>query len=265
MLQRITHPHGIVTYQSPLLREIGVIHAFSTRVGGVSGGPYASLNLGPLTKGGYTDHNTSVSENFRRLRRAIGAERTMRTVVKQVHGCEIWQPPAEPVRAGDEPEADAIITGNPLHFLVIRVADCVPILLASADGGRVAAIHAGWRGLVAGVIPETVERFGPVGAAAIGPCISLDRFEVGDEVAAAFDGANLGDTIGRTAHTKPHIDLRAAARLQLQRAGVTHVDITDRCTYRDADEFFSHRRDVTHQGQPTTGRMTAVIFPLAHC
>lgn len=261
MLERIEHPNGLVTYQSPRLREIGVIHAFSTRVGGVSDGPYASLNLGPLTKGGYTDHNTSVSENFRQLRKAIGAERTMRTVVKQVHGCEIWRPPPEPVRAGEEPEADAMVTENPLHLLVIRVADCVPILLASKDGRRVAAIHAGWRGLVTGVIPNTVERFGPVGAAAIGPCISAEHFEVGEEVVAEFDEANLNDTVDRTAYTKPHIDLRAAARLQLERAGVVEVDTTNRCTYRDADEFFSHRRDVTHQGQLTTGRMAAVILP----
>ena len=260
MLERIEHDNGLVTYQSGLLREIGVVHAFTTRVGGISDGPYGSLNLGPLTKGESTDHNTSVSENFRRLRKAIGAERTMRTMVKQVHGRGVWQPPAEPVRIEDTPEADAMITDNPLHLLVIRVADCVPILLASKDGRRVAAVHAGWRGIVAGVIPETVERFGPVAAAAIGPCISIDHFEVGEEVAAAFDEANLGDTVDRATHAKPHADLRAAARLQLERAGVAGIDTTDRCTYRDADEFFSHRRDVTHRGQATTGRMAAVIL-----
>ncbi len=263
MLQRIEHENRLVTYQSPLLRELGVVHAFSTRIGGISTGDYASLNLGPLTKGGYTDHNTSVSENFRRLRKAIGAERTMRTVVKQVHGCGVWEPPPEPVRVEDAPEADAIISDNPLHLLVIRIADCVPILMTSDDGKRVAAIHAGWRGIVAGVIPRTVEKFGPVAASAVGPCISAEHLGVGDEGVEAFEQAGLIDAVDRTTYAKPHVDLRRAARMQLEQAGVTAIETTDRCTYRDHDEFFSHRRDVTHRGRATTGRLAAVILPPA--
>jgi YfiH family protein len=272
MLERVEHDNGVVTYRSPLLAAVGVPHAFATRVGGISPPPYDTLNLGSLEKDPRTDGNTNIAENFRRLRRAVGVERYVRVAVRQVHGAEVWTPPPAPdkaraVRFADSPCADAIVTDGQRQLLVIRTADCVPVLLATRDGHVVAGVHAGWRGVVAGVVGQALRsmqsRFGVAPAevvAAIGPAICVDYFEVGVEVGQAFAAAGLMQAT-REGGDKPHIDLPLAVHEQLRQAGVAMeaIDQTDRCTYRDADEFFSHRRDVTHRGQSDTGRMAAVI------
>ncbi len=260
MLERLEHPNGVVTYRSSLL---SVPHAFTTRRGGVSLPPYDTLNLGVLTKG-EGDANLHVAENYRRLRRALGVERRVRVEARQVHGGEVWSPPRMPVKLRDAPCADALVTDRPDHLLVIRVADCVPILLSAPGGEAVAAVHAGWRGVAAGVILNAVEAMpcepGAL-AAVIGPCISVEHFEVGPEVVEAFNEVGLGETVDHSTHARPHIDLRRAARHQLAAAGVRNerIDAAAGCTYRDEVEFFSHRRDVTHRGLPATGRMAAVI------
>jgi hypothetical protein len=100
-------------------------------------------------------------------------------------------------------------------------------------------------------------------AAAIGPCLSLERFEVGPEVAGAFEDAGLGAAVDRRPASRPHGDLRAAAAIQLERAGVRRIDATDRCTFEHADEFWSHRRDVTRGGRARTGRLAALIATAA--
>ena len=267
MLDLVAHDNGLITYQSPLLGALGVRHAFSTRVGGVSRGDFASLNLAGLTKGD-GDANTSVAENFRRLRKAVGLERLPRDAPRQVHGRGVWTVEGPPTRPGDAPEADAAVTAEPGRLLVIRTADCVPILLASADGRVVAAVHAGWRGVIAGVVPAAVSRLrevagGDAVVAAIGPCISAAHFEVGPEVAERFAAAGLASGVISHGSSNPHVDLREAVLRQLQHQGLdpAAIDTTDRCTYRDADKFFSHRRDVTHHGQGHTGRMAGVITP----
>jgi YfiH family protein len=254
MLTRVVHDNGVVTYQSPLLRGAGVVHGFSTRLGGVSRGAYASLNLGPLAKDDATDFNTSIAENYRRLRRALGVDRLPRVECRQVHGGEVWRAGETLVRPEDAPCADAIVCDVPGRLVVIRTADCVPILLATRDGRTVAAVHAGWRGVVAQVVSHTIAATPGDLVAAIGPCISAAHFEVGDEVAEAFAAAGLAETVVRGAAAKPHIDLQRAVRVQLQRSGVTAIDAADLCTFRDADEFFSHRRDAG-----VTGRMAAVV------
>jgi YfiH family protein len=265
MLQRIEHESGVVTYQSPKLSTCGVRHAFSTRLGGVSEGPYASLNLATLEKSEQSDFNTNVAENFRRFRRAIGAERLVRTAVKQVHGATAWVPPAQPTRPQDEPEADALLSDRAEKLLTVRIADCVPVLLASADGRAAAAIHAGWRGLVAGVIPETagqmLEQFGVDPGrliAAIGPAISVAHFEVGEDVAESFIKAGLAGAVDRSLRPSPYLNLAEATLMQLLDSGLSsdHIDVTNRCTHRDAAEFFSHRRD-----EGVTGRLVAAIAP----
>lgn len=277
MLERVEHENGVVTYQSPLLGAAGVAHAFSTRIGGVSPPPYGTLNLGVLEKDPATDGNTNIAENFRRLRRALGVERHVRAQVRQVHGKEVWSPPppppeGRPVRLKDAPCADAMVTDRPGNLLVIRTADCVPVLLASRDGAVVAAVHAGWRGVVAGVIPQTLRalqtRHGLVPQdliAAIGPCISAEHFEVGPDVGQAFAAAGLMNAVEQRG-PKPHVDLQEAVDEQLRHAGfaIEAIDRNDRCTYRDEAEFYSHRRDVTHRGGRDTGRMAAVIAPRAH-
>ena len=264
MLRRVEHDNGVVTYQSPMLEEVGVPHGFSTRLGGVSQPPYDKLNLASLDKGA-GDHNANVSENFRRLRAALGLQRYMRMAARQVHGSAVWQAPNRPTR--QTTCADAITTEHPRQMLTIRTADCVPILLASAKGDVVAAVHAGWRGIVAGVLPRTLERLEEMGVdlaglrVAVGPCIGVGHFEVGPEVAEAFRVAGLTHVIQDPPHHDGPvtIDLRRAVECQLTRVPMVNVDATDRCTYRDETEFFSHRRDVTHRGQSDTGRMAAVI------
>ncbi len=237
---------------------MGVAHAFTTRLGGVSGDGGDVMDLNP---GGDPAH---LAENLSRLRTAIGVSDRAAVLVSQVHGSTVHVPPdtADPA---DRCEADAIVSGDRGAMLVIRVADCVPVLLSGPGGRIVGAVHAGWRGIVGGVVERAVDvmrdRFGASPGeitAAIGPCISVAHFEVGPEVAEAFESVGLGAAIDRARSEKAHIDLPAACRAALLRHGVheNRVDITDRCTYRDVKDFFSYRRD-----SGRTGRLAAVICP----
>ena len=155
-----------------------------------------------------------------------------------------------------------MITTHRDALLSVRVADCVPILLAGADGRTVAAVHAGWRGVVANIAEVAVAELCRIGqtapenlTAAIGPCISREAFEVGPEVAGEFLEL-FGQQVMDSSRARPHVDLRAAVGLQLLAAGVPadQIDTTDRCTHRDRAEFYSHRRDAG-----ITGRLAAVI------
>jgi YfiH family protein len=142
----------------------------------------------------------------------------------------------------------------------VRVADCVPVLLAAADGRTVATVHAGWRGVIAGVVTAALAELRSRDVvAAIGPCIGFDAFEVGPEVLDAFR-SEFGEhaPVAASANGKGRVDLRRAVSMQLTRSGIPaeHIDSTDRCTHRDRDEFYSHRRD-----NGVTGRMAAVISP----
>lgn len=263
MLQRRTAPNGVVFYASPLLESIGVPHAFSTRLGGTSPPPFDSLNVGNPNGCDIQDDYARIWDNYRLLQAAAGCAEREVCRVHQVHGDV-----AARVRAGEpfdtSAKADAIVGSDPHRVLSVRIADCVPVLLASGDGKTVAAVHAGWRGVVAGIAPAALREMRAEPArcgAAIGPCIGFDAFEVGREVMEAF-GAAFGD--GAPVRARPdgkgHVDLREAVRRQLVAAGVPEdrIDTTDRCTVRDADEFFSHRRD-----NGITGRMAAIIAPRA--
>ena len=248
MLERFESPDGLIGYRSSELAALGVPHAFTTRVAG--GG--RELDVGPLG-----------DVLARRLRRLAGALDSARPVdLRQVHGASVWEVDEElPVA---DVRADALVTERADRLLLVRTADCIPLLLAREDGRRVAAIHAGWRGLAAGVIPHALDALGPgdwVGA--IGPCVSRPHFEVGPEVRAAFEAADLSEAVHPDRGSRAHVDLRSAAAIQLERAGVRRIDRTDRCTYEHAAEFYSYRRDVTHGGRPRTGRLAALIAPVA--
>lgn len=269
----MSHPNGVVTWQSSLLRETGVIHAFSTRLGGVSAVPFDSLNLGNPSGCENPDADEHLIENYRRLQDAIGASQMPHAWVRQVHGRSVELLEREPEneygetleaalrdRFSGQMSADAIVSTVPRVLLTIRVADCVPILLASKDGKIVAAAHAGWRGVVGNIVEKTVRSLHEAGAAphdliaAIGPCISVANFEVGNEVAAEFASRGLGDAVSQSGSEKPHVDLQRAVQMQLERAGVLSTDAHPFCTFRDAVDFYSHRRD-----QGLTGRLAAVI------
>ena len=246
MLEHMTAADGTVFFQSPTLRSIGVPHGFSTRIG----------------PGGRNDFSlgSGSPENLPVFAHALGCASRALATVHQVHGTCV----AEGICGDKSVEADAILSANPTQLILIRTADCVPILLSSHDGTRVAAIHAGWRGLVAGVIPQAAKALGvPEFIAAIGPCMGVNAFEVDEEVAQAFDAAGLGHAVERNGHAKPHVDLVFAAELQLRGCGATVVDsgfhLRDLCTYREEHWFFSHRRDRTHRGLPKTGHMGSAI------
>lgn len=266
MLHLTRHANGVETLHSPRLRDLGVTHAFSTRVGGTSPPPFDTLNLGSLQKSTHDDDlddNANVAENYRRFREAIDATKKIRIAPRQVHGRAVWQPPSGAVKPDDAPEADAIVGGDPRQLLTIRTADCLPVLFATPDATHVAAAHAGWRGLVAGVLPASVEALcersgaGPGElVAAIGPGIGVEAYEVGPEVANAFHQAGLVSAVRLDLGDKPHVDLRSAAVLQLTDAGLPpdRIETTDHCTFRDAGLLFSYRRDGKR-----SGRQAAVI------
>ncbi|XAM00904.1 polyphenol oxidase family protein [Phycisphaeraceae bacterium D3-23] len=225
MLERTRLSESVVAYQSPLLRGLGVPHAFGTKLGDADA-----------------------------IARAIGLDQRDWITVTQVHGCTIARANAT---APDNNEADAVVLDDPAHATRIVTADCVPILLASTDGQRVAAIHAGWRGLVAGVIERAAEQLDAPFLAAVGPAISAAHFEVGPEVADHFDPSYIRQAPAQ----KPRVDLPAAAIARLKALGAQAIDRTDRCTYRDENDFHSYRRDVTHCGNPATGRLSHLIAP----
>ena len=263
MLERRTAPNGVTYYASPLLEARGVPHAFSTRLGGVSPAPFHTLNLGNPNGCAVQDDYEHVWENYRRLQAAAGCAGRELCRVHQVHGSALVRAEAG-VPFDKSARADAIVTGDPARVASVRVADCVPVLLSTDDGRTVAAVHAGWRGVIAGMVPAALATLAgqpQAKVAAIGPCIGGDAFEVGPEVVEEFfrvfgEEAPLVRRVG----AKGYIDLREAVRLQLLRAGLPpdRIDATDRCTHRDADEFFSHRRD-----NGVTGRMSAIISPAA--
>lgn len=265
MLQRRIADNGVVFYASPLLEQAGIPHAFSTRIGGLSPAPFDSLNLGNPSGCDRQDDYHRIYRNYDLLQSAAGFSTKERCWVHQVHGgqvASIWRD--QPFENGVK--ADAMVSDDPSRILAVRVADCVPVLLALCGGQRVAAIHAGWRGIIAGVVLNALQilkRDSEVSdiLAAVGPSIGFDAFEVGPEVAEQFKDQFPSDRLIRSlGHEKACIDLRGAIASQLLCAGLkpNQIDTTDRCTFRDADEFFSHRRD-----RGVTGRMAALISPLA--
>lgn len=217
----------------------------STRVGGVSAAPYDSMNLGTAVG----DDPAAVAENRRRFGAALGAEPVW---LRQVHGARV-------VRLGHDAglDADAAWTDEPGRACVIQVADCLPVLLARADGRAVGAAHAGWRGLAGGVVEATLAALGPGEVVAwLGPCIGPRQFEVGADVLAAFAGDEAHFVPRTRADGTPGwlADLPALARARLVRAGVTRVAGGAWCTVEDASRFFSFRRD------RLTGRLAAAVW-----
>jgi YfiH family protein len=262
MLQRRSAANGVVYYASPILERAEIPHAFSTRLGGISPAPFDSLNLGNPSGCEIVDDYQRIWENYRLLAAAAGCPGRELLRVHQVHGPKVLL--AQPGEHFDvSAKADAIIASDPSRIASVRVADCVPVLLATRDGRTVAAIHAGWRGVIAGVVTAAVGEIRQAGAqsaeilAAIGPCIGVDAFEVGPEVLAEFARV-FGPTapLRMAPGGKGFVDLRAAIQRQLAEAGVApdSIDSTDLCTWKRRDEFFSHRRD-----NGVTGRMAAII------
>jgi YfiH family protein len=206
---------------------------FTTRRGGVSDGPFASLNLGLWTD----DDAANVRENRARVERISGGRIAQ---ARQVHGTDVIAADPDTIA-----EADGQVTNEAGVAAMALVADCLPIALVAPEG--VGMLHAGWRGLAGGVIANGVEALRALGAeriaAAVGPGAGPCCYEVGDEVRAAFA------TTGRT------VDLKAIACEQLEHAGVRAIHDCGLCTMHDPARFFSHRRD-----GGVTGRQAGVAW-----
>jgi YfiH family protein len=287
-----------------LTRERWLLHAFSTRLGGVSRAPAAGMNLGFIE----SDTRARVNKNRALFLRELGAERFSLAELRQVHSSKVYQVvrgahgkvvyrpsgfPAPRAQTKLLPEGDALLTSEPGILLSVRAADCMPILLADPRRRAVAAIHAGWRGAVAGIVEITVgEMIRIFGShprdlvVALGPSIRACCYEVGEEVVNAFCGryANGENFFRNAPHDRveaaisrrypllfltkqppghgpdsvptKHLDLVAVARDQLRRSDLSAANIqaADCCTACHTDLFFSHRKEGSGMG-----RMMAVI------
>lgn len=268
-LERTTAGNGVVTYRSAALGAEGFAHGFTTRHGGVSAAPFDSMNLGIAQAPGEPDSDGNVAANAELLLEALGARGTALFRVRQVHGNEIHCCDGSERFGAPSVAADGVVSAHRGVAACVRTADCVPVLLACPATGTVAAVHAGWRGIVAGVVARAIDamearhgvrRDGLV--AAIGPCIGRDAYEVGPEVAAAFAAA-VGDAfvlpVGGS-RVREHIDCHGAVRSQLVASGLRagRIDGEELCTAGANREFFSYRRDGAR-----SGRMAAVIVPRA--
>lgn len=249
---------GVTFLECAPLRDAGFVHAFSTRQSGESAEPFDSLDL--QRPGAAPERREELERNTRRFLDAIGLVGRGLADAQQVHGKLVL----EPTTIGLCGAGDALVADSGGPAIGVRSADCVTLLVGDPSTGRVAAIHAGWRGVVAGVVGATIRAMVGRGSeprgliAAVGPSISAARFEVGPEVVTAFTAADLGECAVPTAGAKAFADLERAVCLQAAREGLLAPSIhaCGCCTAAEPARFFSHRRDAG-----LTGRMLSVIAP----
>lgn len=236
--------------------NLNVPHAFTTRLGGVSEGPFASLNLG-LSSG---DEETPVAENRRRVLAAFGADEGGACAFHQVHGARVLE--GRP--SWFEEEADAVVSDTPGLLLVVSTADCLPVLFHDPVTGAVGAAHCGWRGTLQGIaaraLTTMIALYGSdpaVVQVAFGPSILAPNYQVGAEVVAEFQDAGFPDSVYTPDGSGRFLlDVAAANRWLLLQNGVQPANLWESglCTYADPARFYSHRRD-----RGRTGRHWAVI------
>jgi len=243
----------------------GFRHGFFTREGGVSGGIYASRNCGL----GSDDDRAAVLENRARTAADLGVTVDRLITPRQAHTdrCVVV---TEPWPLDAPPEADAIVTSTRGLAIGVLAADCAPVLFADAEAGVAGAAHAGWRGALSGILDATVGEMERLGAkrqnirSVIGPTISRDVYEVGEEFREAFlaqspDNEALFHT--PPGSSRPHFDLPAYVGKRLTASGLRHVDNLAWCTNQNESLFFSYRRAQKHQ-EPDYGRQISAIVIL---
>lgn len=252
MLDPVTHP---------LLSGLGLRHGFFTRRGGISQGLYDSLNTGI----GSSDDPEAVVENRRRIAAHLGGTPDDLAACYQIHSpiARVAEGPWH----GDRPEADAVVTRTPGVICAVLTADCAPILLADAETRVVAAVHAGWKGALGGVIHSAVtamEALGGVPArmvAVVGPCIAQPSYEVGANFQERFEHHDPGSGRFFAEATRPGkrlFDLPGFVLWRLEQAGVGDAAWTGDDTRADEERFFSNRRAHLN-GEPDFGRLMSAI------
>jgi YfiH family protein len=222
--------------------------AFSTRAGGVSTGPYESLNLGVMT----ADDPDRVAQNRRLLAGRVGIDPERACMAWQQHGTDVLRAQPEGIVAlGERAQCDGWWSDEPGQGMLLLTADCLPVAIARRNGDRpaLAVLHVGWRGLLDGIIRNGVAVLGDgLLAAAIGPGIGPCCYEVHPDVAEPFERE-----FGPEVLPEGRLDLWRSTELALRRAGVDEVERTDLCTFCHPELFFSHRRD-----RGTTGRQGVI-------
>lgn len=267
---RIVEKDGIKVLKFEELEKYPSIeHCITTRIGGVSEGPYESLNMGLLTE---EDQVEPTRENFRRVTSSFFGK-TNDDVVRsdQVHGIKIQKVTSEDrgkglMRERDFEEVDGFVTDEPGIILATAYADCTPLLFYDPEKQVIASVHSGWKGTLQRIGKEAVrimnEDYGCSKddiIAGIGPTIGPDRFEVGEEVYVQFrdEFERMDKILSGKKGDKYYLNLWEANREILEEAGLNpkNILIDDHCTYKNEDMFFSHRRD-----KGLTGRMAALIM-----
>jgi polyphenol oxidase len=228
----------------------GGVRAWQTsRHGGVSGGAYASMNVAQHVG----DEPTAVADNRARLRSMLDLPGEPHWL-DQVHGNRVLD-----LDRGDAGSADGAVTSKPGQVLAVMTADCLPVLLTTKNGRQIGVAHAGWRGLASGIIDAAIDSFdcAPTDLLAwLGPAIGADAFEVGDEVRTAFVSVDseAERAFMRNSRGRWQADLHRLGRHALSRAGVNDIFGEPACTHKDAERFFSHRREAP------CGRMASLIW-----
>lgn len=255
-----TAPSSLAPLTSPLLGQAR--HGFFTREGGVSTGPYASLNCS--TRSGDTADN--LAENRARVARHMGVQAECLLGVTQVHGPTVITATA-PWAAGRGAQADALVTSNPDLAISVITADCAPVLFSNEQGTVVGAAHAGWRGALSGVLETTIEAMLALGAtrdslsAVVGPCIAQESYETAEDMHTAITSADRQAAQffapgKRAGHYQ--FDLAGWCVFRLQRDGIKHAAALGVDTLTDETRFFSHRRR-TLAGGSQIGHQISVI------
>jgi len=246
----------LVFYQFPHFNDSGLIHGIFTRLGGVSVSPWNSLNLG----GTVGDDPSAVKENLNRLVKAVNSKIDQLAQVRQIHSARVVRID-QPVDAVDK--ADAMITNKPGPLLLMRFADCVPILYYDPKNRSAGIAHAGWQGTIKGVASQVVLEMGRnfgtdpedlvVG---IGPSIGPDHYQIGSDVLGLVE-----ETFQQNAHQvliwdgdEVKLDLWKANRINLEKVGVNNIVVSGICTGCNLEHWFSHRAE-----HGSTGRFASVI------
>lgn len=254
---------GVAWHQFEGLEGTGVTHAFLTRLGGVSAPPFDTLNLGHTVG----DDLAAVEENHRRAFAALGISREQVVSPYQVHGAHV-RPVGQAHTGTIQPATDGLLTTAPGVALLLRFADCVPLLLFDPVHRAVGLIHAGWKGTAAGVVPAAVAAFvHHVGSspgdlwAGVGPAIGPCCYQVEPDIVEAIarvcpdEAEVIQQRDGAQRDVGLYLDLPGAVRAQLEAAGISHVEMANLCTACHTEEWFSHRAE-----HGRTGRFGALVM-----